>query len=82
MSLKNDISEEDVMTATVKILVDARNAQDRISECVEDLKSAWRARIQKGEEFLASTSKINSRAENDQLVVHFGFTKNGRAKRN
>jgi hypothetical protein len=61
------------MTATVKILVDARHAQDRICKCVEDLKSAWQARIQKGEQFLASTSKINSSADGDQLVVHLNF---------
>ncbi|CBY09896.1 unnamed protein product [Oikopleura dioica] len=48
------LREDSVMSKIIEICTNARNAQDRISEEVKELKSAWQSRIQQGEKFLAS----------------------------
>ena len=52
--------EEVVINKTVKICAGARKAQDRISNEVKEVKTAWQSRFQKGEDFLANKSKIYS----------------------
>ena len=65
------------MSETGEICDEAKNAQDRISNEIKEVKSAWQARFQKGEEFLANKSKINPLGENGQLIILFDFAKNG-----
>ena len=64
------------MSETAEICDEAKKAQDRVSDEIKEVKSAWQAKFQKGEEFLANKSKINHLGENDQSVVNLDFAKN------